>query len=210
MPTVIDCPSCGKKLRVPDTLAGRKIKCPKCGEPIPRPGLNEVIPSDHHARERQEDEDDRDKRKPRRRKRRDRGVNSFFSSRAYWLVLCLVGVFVIILLWPVIYLTRNAAHRSQWKADGPWTTYTNPAFGYSVSFPGEPKTENKQMSAPGGVSVHIEGVGFSPCSGIEYAVAVASPSGGALPKELTSDQIAQGLTQFDPDVRIVGTKKVQV
>jgi hypothetical protein len=66
------------------------------------------------------------------------------------------------------------------------------------------------MSAPGGVSVHIEGVGFSPCSGIEYAVAVASPSGGALPKELTSDQIAQGLTQFDPDVRIVGTKKVQV
>jgi hypothetical protein len=29
MPTVV-CPSCRKKLRVPDHLAGRKVTCPKC------------------------------------------------------------------------------------------------------------------------------------------------------------------------------------
>jgi predicted Zn finger-like uncharacterized protein len=34
MPTVLDCPSCGRKFRVPDALAGRKVKCPQCGEPI--------------------------------------------------------------------------------------------------------------------------------------------------------------------------------
>lgn len=31
MPIVIDCPSCERKLRVPDDLMGQKVKCPTCG-----------------------------------------------------------------------------------------------------------------------------------------------------------------------------------
>jgi hypothetical protein len=30
MPTVVDCPSCGRKLKVPDSLAGQPVKCPSC------------------------------------------------------------------------------------------------------------------------------------------------------------------------------------
>jgi WD40 repeat protein len=39
MPIVITCPGCDKKMRAPDTAAGKKIRCPGCGEltPVPRP-----------------------------------------------------------------------------------------------------------------------------------------------------------------------------
>src|SRR6266567_2368971 len=31
MATIVDCPSCDRKLRVPDELLGEKVKCPTCG-----------------------------------------------------------------------------------------------------------------------------------------------------------------------------------
>lgn len=31
MSTIVDCPSCERKLRVPDELLGEKVKCPTCG-----------------------------------------------------------------------------------------------------------------------------------------------------------------------------------
>ncbi len=31
MATIVDCPSCNRKLRVPDDLLGKKVKCPTCG-----------------------------------------------------------------------------------------------------------------------------------------------------------------------------------
>src|SRR6266436_5831080 len=31
MPINTDCPSCNRKLRVPDELLGKKVKCPTCG-----------------------------------------------------------------------------------------------------------------------------------------------------------------------------------
>lgn len=34
MPIRIACESCASRLNVPDSLAGRKVKCPKCGKPI--------------------------------------------------------------------------------------------------------------------------------------------------------------------------------
>src|SRR5271157_5201409 len=40
MPIGVVCPSCAAKMRAPDSLAGRKTKCPKCGTAlvVPRPG----------------------------------------------------------------------------------------------------------------------------------------------------------------------------
>src|SRR5262245_41781377 len=32
MPLLLDCPSCQRKLRVPDNLFGQTVKCPTCGE----------------------------------------------------------------------------------------------------------------------------------------------------------------------------------
>jgi len=35
MPISVACPTCGTKLRAPDTAVGKKIKCPKCASLIP-------------------------------------------------------------------------------------------------------------------------------------------------------------------------------
>jgi uncharacterized Tic20 family protein len=35
MPISVACPTCGAKLKAPDTAVGKKIKCPKCGSLIP-------------------------------------------------------------------------------------------------------------------------------------------------------------------------------
>jgi hypothetical protein len=32
MPTTVDCPACQRKLRLPEELAGKPVKCPTCGE----------------------------------------------------------------------------------------------------------------------------------------------------------------------------------
>ncbi|HZT82467.1 MAG TPA: MJ0042-type zinc finger domain-containing protein, partial [Gemmataceae bacterium] len=87
MPSVIDCPSCTRKLRVPEELVGQEVKCPTCGttftaqesgpEPAPRsapppPPREELEPprsSRRSSRPRYDDEDDdyENRRRPRRR-----------------------------------------------------------------------------------------------------------------------------------------------
>ena len=40
MPIVAQCPSCSTKLKVRDELAGKRVKCPKCSQPVTVPGGN--------------------------------------------------------------------------------------------------------------------------------------------------------------------------
>ncbi len=46
MPIAVTC-SCGKKFAAKDALAGKRVKCPECGEPleIPRPGQTQASKS---------------------------------------------------------------------------------------------------------------------------------------------------------------------
>ena len=37
MPIEVSCPGCGKKLRAPDSVAGKRVKCPQCSTPVPVP-----------------------------------------------------------------------------------------------------------------------------------------------------------------------------
>ncbi len=37
MPISVNCSECGKSLKAPDTLAGKKAKCPQCGAVVPIP-----------------------------------------------------------------------------------------------------------------------------------------------------------------------------
>jgi len=37
VPISCQCPSCGKRLKAPDSAAGKKAKCPQCGKPVKIP-----------------------------------------------------------------------------------------------------------------------------------------------------------------------------
>ena len=45
MPILVDCPGCKRKLRVPDTAAGKRGKCPQCSSAIEVPDFAEDFPS---------------------------------------------------------------------------------------------------------------------------------------------------------------------
>jgi hypothetical protein len=49
MPTTVDCPACDCKLRVPDRLRGKQVKCPECGDTFPTLPLPETPPSSPQA-----------------------------------------------------------------------------------------------------------------------------------------------------------------
>lgn len=44
MPTVVDCQSCSRKLRVPDELLGQRVKCPTCGQEFVATAASEAVP----------------------------------------------------------------------------------------------------------------------------------------------------------------------
>jgi DNA-directed RNA polymerase subunit M/transcription elongation factor TFIIS len=56
------CPECDQKLKLADTLAGKKTKCPECGKSINVPGkstaLKKNMPAAKKARQRAEDDDE--------------------------------------------------------------------------------------------------------------------------------------------------------
>jgi hypothetical protein len=82
MPEVLTCPSCQRKLQVPETLIGQDVQCPTCGATFlaevggagppsrPPPREEEPPPRESRRRAREDDYPDYDERQPRTRKRR--------------------------------------------------------------------------------------------------------------------------------------------
>ena len=71
MPQIIECPECGRKLRVQDNLLGRKVKCPGCETTFTATGPDEEdeAPVVRRRRPAEDDMDDliQDEPRPRRR-----------------------------------------------------------------------------------------------------------------------------------------------
>jgi len=78
MPIRIACESCSSRLNVPNALAGRKVKCPKCGKPIlavntavmPASAIQQP-PARGKAAEKKSDPEDRIQTKPDKRAERE-------------------------------------------------------------------------------------------------------------------------------------------
>lgn len=108
MPITVNCPNCGGAMRVPDNLAGKKVKCPKCANimalptatedaaaiqatapaPAVPPPLAETSPPprerparDRRERDRDERGDERDDRYGRDRNDRDRDDDRYDDER---------------------------------------------------------------------------------------------------------------------------------
>lgn len=117
MPITVDCPSCNRKLRVPDDLLGKKVKCPTCSTtftaeeaaaPPPEPPVEEEVeervparrpaapPPDEYAED-EEEEDEGYERPRRRRRRRSYSVPHRGSLVLVLGILSVVGILSIIL-----------------------------------------------------------------------------------------------------------------
>jgi predicted Zn finger-like uncharacterized protein len=64
MPEIVTCPDCGRKLRVPDALIGRKVKCPDCNTKFT--GGIATTPGGKSSSRRPRDSDEDHPRRPRR------------------------------------------------------------------------------------------------------------------------------------------------
>lgn len=42
MSIVIPCPHCGCSCKIPETAAGKKVKCPRCAKPFPVPAADDA------------------------------------------------------------------------------------------------------------------------------------------------------------------------
>src|SRR5437879_6514021 len=77
MASTFECPKCGRELKVPDELLGKKVKCPACQSifitaaeeetPAPKPAASEVIPSRTSP---EATEESADEERPRKRPKR--------------------------------------------------------------------------------------------------------------------------------------------
>lgn len=96
MPQIVSCPDCGRKLKVPDNLIGKNVKCPGCGvkflgraeddaieepeEAAPEPSYGVASRSDVESRPRRRDDDEDDDR-PKSRRRRDEEEDEDYPVR---------------------------------------------------------------------------------------------------------------------------------
>jgi predicted Zn finger-like uncharacterized protein len=132
MSTIVDCPSCNRKLRVPDELLGQQVKCPTCSttfaaareivepaapptptptEPTPGPAPEnepryelDTPPRRPPVEEEDEDIQDFEERRPRRRRRR---LDYQPHRGVLILVLGILGLTVCGLMGPVAWTMGN-------------------------------------------------------------------------------------------------------
>jgi predicted RNA-binding Zn-ribbon protein involved in translation (DUF1610 family) len=87
----VACPSCERELKVKDELAGRKVKCPGCGEAVTIPASEEEEePAVKKRRSEEEDEDDRPRKKKKKKQSNQMLILGVIAGVAL-LGLCAVG-----------------------------------------------------------------------------------------------------------------------
>jgi hypothetical protein len=85
-PLRVACPECETTLRVPGTAAGKKVKCPRCGKPVPvpaneeeedrvtaKPAAKKAVPAKKQSPRPELDEDDEDDEEPNERPKARKG-----------------------------------------------------------------------------------------------------------------------------------------
>src|SRR5262245_4470459 len=93
MPLVVECPSCGKKLSVPDQLVGQVVRCADCAGTFTaqRRSPSSVPSRGPERRERDDgpDEDDDRYERPSRRRSRRRDGGDYFAPHRGGLIMTL-------------------------------------------------------------------------------------------------------------------------
>jgi hypothetical protein len=96
MPIPITCPSCNGKLKAPENLAGRKVKCPKCSQAIPVPAAAPVAAAIEIEEEPEVDRDEGDEAPAKRKKKKKKKKKAAKSDTT--IILVAGGISTIIML----------------------------------------------------------------------------------------------------------------
>jgi predicted Zn finger-like uncharacterized protein len=164
MPTDVDCPSCAQKLRVPDDLLGKNVKCPACktmfsatlcgmGESAPSRWDTEEPPvrSSSGSAPRQSlqppesngDEEDNDSRPSKRRRSRRRSSRDYQPHRGT--IILVLGILAIVtglhlVLGPIAWVMGNndlkEIHAGRMDPEGEGTTNIGRILGMVATFIG--------------------------------------------------------------------------
>jgi WD40 repeat protein len=140
MPITIRCP-CGKALKARDESAGKKVKCPGCGQAVLVPGPAEAVTAQPPPR--------RDPvPAPPPRQGRDAGAAPPGPQRqsvAVRVLSALAGVLVLAVLGFVIWLVwlRHGA-------SGDWREFVSREGAFKVLLPGEPTASTRTLGTPDG------------------------------------------------------------
>jgi uncharacterized Zn finger protein (UPF0148 family) len=133
MTIAVSCPSCDKALKVKDELAGKKVKCPACGEPIVVAAADEPEPETAVQEPRRKAREDEDDDRPRKKKKKKKKSNTLLwialgGGAGLLLLLVVAGVVVFIVTRPAA--ETKSTEQAKKKQD------QRPKF--------EPQVENKR------------------------------------------------------------------
>ena len=135
MTIAISCPSCDRPLKVKDDLAGKRVKCPGCGEPVLVEVIDEAEPEaaiQEKPRRKVVADDEPDDR-PRKKKKKKKKSNMLLwiglaGGAAFLLLLVAAG-----LLWFFVF-NRPTEQKSTEQAKGPPRTKKKQEQGPKVDF----------------------------------------------------------------------------
>jgi hypothetical protein len=109
MTIALSCPSCDKALKVKDELAGKKVKCPGCGEPIlvaaEEPAVEAAVQEPPRRKARVADDEDGGEDRPRKKKKKKKKSNTLLwialgGGAAFLLLLIVVGAVLFFITRP--------------------------------------------------------------------------------------------------------------
>src|SRR5258708_22996074 len=96
MSLLVECPSCGKKLKVPDNLVGRQVRCADCANAFVAEAPAPAPPPSRRSRNDEDDEEERDRPSRRRSGRRDPGGNYAPHRGNMVMMLGIIGLVIIL------------------------------------------------------------------------------------------------------------------
>jgi len=168
MPIIVDCPECGGRFKTRDELAGRRVKCPKCGEAVKVVDGDErsVAAGPPRRRSRPVDDDDADDR-PRRRGRScddDEEDDDYDrprkkkSGKGLIIGLCVGGGLLVVGgIVLVIILISGKGGSSNDLLIGEWEAVEGPAKGQRIEFTKDGKLIAKGFGGRGPVDYRLKG-----------------------------------------------------
>ena len=227
-----ECTGCGKKLKVKDESAGKRIKCPECQAvltvPMPEPvngeddflgGLDEAVKQEKRRPRAEPESDDDDSEDyddapsasaPRRRTKpaasRTKKRKSSSSGGGGGALKAIGGVLIglLVILGIVGKVARVARNGGFLNSTVNWTQFTHPAGAASIEMPGVPKLDIKQSGAANGQVYSID-AGRYACSFASVPFPPGTPdiSNNAIATRLVFDEVKRSFTASKPGSRFI-------